>query len=652
MKHFLLISLYLFVLSEVQAQLVNTRTQVVYQVYASDPSGVLVSPSFSAKPNTATVKSGQTIVLNGNCDQGPCLWYGQGLPAEGAPFGTAVQLTNPGTESVTRAFTVDNSNNNAIIVTILPEQGVSEPLISANSYCATNPLLTATGCPGQVKWYTLSRNGFFPDYISTPISGAQNPTYQVEGSGTFCATCTVNGQESFGSEGILVAAGGVEPYIAIQTPFSNQSVCMWSQRTLRASGAGLENGTVTWYEKFGSDAFVSVGTGVNKSVTIRDRATQYYAMLSVPGCTDKISQTRTFAVNSPTTLASNASRTFVAHVQEFNTLVDDNCQLIASFAASTNNNEVNVMNGRGLTAKVTSDNSVMLYGNQPYLQRHYDFEPALPAVDPSYSIKMYFTQADFNAFNAASTVKLPTSSTDPEGYLNNLRIWQVHGTPTSLPATPANYTGGPPADYAWQAAISSNWNSTLNCWEVRFNTNGFSGFFVTAENAESLPVTLINFGAKQYENAIVLSWQTTEESNSDYFEIQHSTDGRQWNRIGQVASMGESMTLRHYTYTHTSPVPGENLYRMKMVDRATGSKDAMFAVSRIVSVDVNLVSVTSTVPIVSSRLLNSNGTVAVAGLSGNTRRLELKDLRLAPGLYVLEIKLGSGQTQHSKLIIE
>lgn len=91
-----------------------------------------------------------------------------------------------------------------------------------------------------------------------------------------------------------------------------------------------------------------------------------------------------------------------------------------------------------------------------------------------------------------------------------------------------------------------------------------------------LPVTLVSFAAVKEGQTSLLSWSTSEEVNSDYFEVQHSTNGNQWSKVGEVKSHGESTVLHHYSFTHERPAAGDNFYRLKMVDF-----DETFAYSRI-----------------------------------------------------------------------
>lgn len=97
--------------------------------------------------------------------------------------------------------------------------------------------------------------------------------------------------------------------------------------------------------------------------------------------------------------------------------------------------------------------------------------------------------------------------------------------------------------------------------------------------AGALPVTLISFQANAAENVVQLTWSTSEETNSDRFEIQHSLDGKRWNAIGNVKSEGDSKVLQTYAFTDLQPVSGNNLYRLKMIDR-----DSTFAFSSIKNV--------------------------------------------------------------------
>ena len=91
-----------------------------------------------------------------------------------------------------------------------------------------------------------------------------------------------------------------------------------------------------------------------------------------------------------------------------------------------------------------------------------------------------------------------------------------------------------------------------------------------------LPVTLTKFTAAAESRTVVLNWSTTEETNSDRFDIERSSNGKQWSRIASVASQGDSRVLVNYSHVDASPLAGQNLYRLRMVDL-----DNTFAYSQI-----------------------------------------------------------------------
>jgi hypothetical protein len=104
---------------------------------------------------------------------------------------------------------------------------------------------------------------------------------------------------------------------------------------------------------------------------------------------------------------------------------------------------------------------------------------------------------------------------------------------------------------------------------------------VSSEGA--LPVTLVSFDAKNGEGQTVnLKWGTTAETNSDRFEIEHSVNGKNWNKLATIRAKGESNSLVNYDYTDEYPWKGVNMYRLKMIDT-----DETFAYSRIRSVKIN-----------------------------------------------------------------
>ena len=66
--------------------------------------------------------------------------------------------------------------------------------------------------------------------------------------------------------------------------------------------------------------------------------------------------------------------------------------------------------------------------------------------------------------------------------------------------------------------------------------------------------------------SVQLDWQTATELNNDYFDVEWSTDGINFEQIGQVQGAGTTNDVQFYEFLHHNPVIGENYYRLRQVD--------------------------------------------------------------------------------------
>lgn len=172
-----------------------------------------------------------------------------------------------------------------------------------------------------------------------------------------------------------------------------------------------------------------------------------------------------------------------------------------------------------------------------------------------------------------------------------------------------------------------------------------------------LPVRLASFDVSSDESAALLTWTTTEESNSDRFEIQRSTNGRQWYILGEVKSHGESINIETYTFLDSQPNVGENLYRLKMVD-----KDGSFTYSRIRNLAFSPIQIGVYPNPVSERLfikdVNTVIQFTMHDLSGKRviehTRVDQSGIdisNLANGVHTATIKHSDGHESRHKILI-
>ena len=85
---------------------------------------------------------------------------------------------------------------------------------------------------------------------------------------------------------------------------------------------------------------------------------------------------------------------------------------------------------------------------------------------------------------------------------------------------------------------------------------------------QPLPITLLRFDAvKANNNTAMLHWSTATEQNTSHFEIERSSDGKNFVPIGKLAAAGNATTSNSYKLPDLSPLAGANYYRLKTVDR-------------------------------------------------------------------------------------
>ncbi len=92
-------------------------------------------------------------------------------------------------------------------------------------------------------------------------------------------------------------------------------------------------------------------------------------------------------------------------------------------------------------------------------------------------------------------------------------------------------------------------------------------FGIIFTQSTTLPVQLVQFLATRNDDGSVkISWATSQEENSNYYDVERSSDQSQWTSIGTVKAKGFSSTTTNYFLNDKSPIDGTGYYRLKMVD--------------------------------------------------------------------------------------
>ncbi|MBO9613572.1 MAG: T9SS type A sorting domain-containing protein [Dyadobacter sp.] len=180
-----------------------------------------------------------------------------------------------------------------------------------------------------------------------------------------------------------------------------------------------------------------------------------------------------------------------------------------------------------------------------------------------------------------------------------------------------------------------------------FTAENRSTFYVASKNISALPVKLADFTAQEQEGNAVLSWKTVEEVNFSRFEIQRSTDAKNFVTIGNVKSETKGTGGKYrFTDKDLSMQRGSNAYyRLKMIDL-----DESFAYSSVVQLPLKGLSA-SVYPNPANKnvqvdlswetpttwqILDTNGSTVAFGRAASGK-FEVDVRQLNPGFYILQV---------------
>jgi Secretion system C-terminal sorting domain len=100
-----------------------------------------------------------------------------------------------------------------------------------------------------------------------------------------------------------------------------------------------------------------------------------------------------------------------------------------------------------------------------------------------------------------------------------------------------NFAGDPLANFAWEIVSSV-----------------------------TLPVTLYDFKAQHTGLVNILTWNTSQEHNANYFAVERGIDGIHFTEIGEVKAGGNTSVARSYQFNDPNSAKGINYYRLRLVD--------------------------------------------------------------------------------------
>ena len=82
----------------------------------------------------------------------------------------------------------------------------------------------------------------------------------------------------------------------------------------------------------------------------------------------------------------------------------------------------------------------------------------------------------------------------------------------------------------------------------------------------ALPVELLNFSAFEKDELVFITWETAAEINNDYFIVEKSSDGINWESIKTVQGAGDSFVPLTYSIIDPYDCYGNCYYKLKQID--------------------------------------------------------------------------------------
>jgi hypothetical protein len=203
-------------------------------------------------------------------------------------------------------------------------------------------------------------------------------------------------------------------------------------------------------------------------------------------------------------------------------------------ALTTDNNFLMIGNDNGALTETATDVPVSAGGSQRFVREW--------KVQHTGNVGTLNLNFDFTGIPGIIGVGTATNFrlvVDADGDGNFLTGTQRFYTPTGFTGDVANFTG-----------------ITLNNNEVFM--------IITQASAEApLPVKWISFSGRLLNNDVLLEWEVDNNETAKNYEVQYSSDGREFSEVGVVMNQQDVKT---YNFVHSQPSGSMHYYRIHQVD--------------------------------------------------------------------------------------
>jgi hypothetical protein len=189
-----------------------------------------------------------------------------------------------------------------------------------------------------------------------------------------------------------------------------------------------------------------------------------------------------------------------------------------------------------------------------------------------------------------------------------------------------------------------------------------------SDYVSALPVEFLEFTATCTEtNATDLKWSTASEHNSDYFNLEKSTDGINWSMLAKVAAAGNATERMDYSFVDTEKTRGA-YYKLWQYDidgtanqlaivqetcfGSIASQEPIIYPNPITDQEVTIELRNDKIDFVTVQIYSMQGTLVYTQNVKATEQITLSKLELNPGIYQLIIRPDADEATSMKICIE
>ena len=548
--------------------------------------------------NSSTITIENTLALNSSSTSVGDIYVGSATGYSSVTLTGAGQIIDGTIQGATNIYFNSINQVNATTLSTISQATTNSTIYVGNHTNATASL-TATRCVfnGNVNFTSPNidlrgatyngTNNFTANGISTLSSHGGNifngaTTFINNGTGdwnlAYNSADDFNGNVTFNrnSSGILTPASRTNSTFSknISTVGSNSVVTLCS---------AAATGTVTM-DGNGTQTFTASTTAIPiiRNLVMNTTASGSLTLNAPLNVNSTLLMTAGNIVTTSTNSLTLTSSAVTANIGNSNSFVDGP---LFYNVANTASNALNFPIGKGTTWRpltLTETNSVttsFTFKAEMFNSSARSLSYTLPGTVNRVSDYNYW---DIDRTLTSSGAAMPTQSL------------------TGNQAVTLYYTAGDGVNDGANLTICKNTSTATTTWIDIGGTGGSAGagsvsstsaptvftsysrFTLGNKNAGTnpLPIELVSFTATKNNKVVDVKWETASELNNDYFEVEKSKNGIDFETLTYVKGAGNSTARLNYSTLDENPFNGISYYRLKQVDL-----DQTFTYSQIQSVE-------------------------------------------------------------------